>query len=85
MALGPYLLGRIASLENEVRQCEENALTHERDAERQRRQAKFARKMAKYLRKSETRVSSTTESVGITSRINRSDARPADADTPRGK
>lgn len=50
MPLGPYLLGRIASLEEEARQCEENAETQEREALRQRQIARAARKTVEYLR-----------------------------------
>lgn len=56
MALGPYLLSRIESLEEEARQCEENASTHERDATKQRFQAEAARKTIEYLRKSDAQA-----------------------------
>lgn len=52
MALGPYLLGRIESLEEEIRQCEANAVMSEENASKMRRQAEFARKIIEYLRKS---------------------------------
>lgn len=53
MALGPYLLGRIQSLEDEAKLCDDDASRLESRAAEQRMRAEAARFTIEYLRKSD--------------------------------